>query len=97
MQAKNFRTRRGEIDLIMLDNDTLVFVEVKYRKSTAFGIPQETITPRKRERIIAAALAYLQDRSLGENHPIRFDAIAVCGNSFESNAIQIDWLRNIFD
>jgi putative endonuclease len=52
--AKNFRTRRGEIDLIMLDNKVLVFVEVRFRSSISFGSAEESITAQKCHRLTAA-------------------------------------------
>lgn len=70
---RNFRTRYGEIDLIMRDRETLVFVEVKTRRSRTFGAPEESITDQKLERLQAAAEAYLAKHPwLG---PMRFDLV----------------------
>lgn len=57
---RNFRTRYGEIDLIMKDGDTLVFIEVKTRRSRSFGAPEESISEKKMERFAAAVDAYQQ-------------------------------------
>lgn len=57
----NARTAYGEIDLIANQDSVTVFVEVKTRSSTSFGLPEESITPRKQAHILAAAQAYLQD------------------------------------
>lgn len=57
---KNFITRYGELDLVTLEGDMIVFVEVKTRTSKAFGLPETSITPTKMERIENAALLWLQ-------------------------------------
>ena len=75
--AKNFRTRRGEIDLIMLDNKVLVFVEVRFRSSVNFGSAEESITAQKCQRLTAAAQAYMQREGLTEKVSARFDAVAI--------------------
>ena len=56
---RNFRTRRGEIDLIIQDQQTLVFVEVRFRRPERFGSAEQSITQRKCSRLTAAALAYI--------------------------------------
>lgn len=71
--ARNYRTRRGEIDLIARDGDTLVFVEVRLRTRNDYGGAAASVTPRKQQRIVAAALAYLS--RLRREPPCRFDAI----------------------
>ena len=58
---KNWRTGYGEIDLIVKDEATLVFVEVKTRTTSTYGYPEKSITPKKQEHLIAAAQAYLQE------------------------------------
>jgi putative endonuclease len=87
--ARNYRCRRGEIDLIMRDRDILAFVEVRYRASTRFGTPAETVSPKKRQRLAAAAADYLA------RHPTtlacRFDVLSITGTN------EIDWIRNAFD
>ena len=71
---RNYRTRLGEIDLVARDGDTVVFVEVRARSSTAFGTPQETVTREKRRRLVRTAQAYAQSRRL--DVPLRFDVVA---------------------
>lgn len=70
---RNFRTRFGEIDLIARDGGTLVFVEVRMRRSRSYGGAVESITASKRARLVAAANGYLA--AIGREPPCRFDAI----------------------
>lgn len=73
---RNYRTRRGEIDLILRNEGTLVFVEVKLRRGTGFGDPLEAVTPRKQ-----ATLRYLAERYLADREPdfdtVRFDVVGI--------------------
>jgi putative endonuclease len=73
---RNYRQRRGEIDLIVRDKDALVFVEVKLRRSKGFGDPLEAVTARKQTTIRSLAEQYL-----AENQPdfetLRFDVIGI--------------------
>ncbi len=88
---RNFRCRRGEIDLIMRDGQELVFVEVRYRKDSRFGSAAESVDRRKQQRIVAAATLYLQ-RSSGIP-PCRFDVLAISADQEEP----IEWVRNAFE
>jgi putative endonuclease len=87
--ARNFRTRFGEIDLIARDGQTLVFVEVRMRTSARYGGAVESITLRKRARLIAAANGYLA--RLGREPPCRFDAILMRS----LDAATIEWRRDV--
>ncbi|HLX30605.1 MAG TPA: YraN family protein [Casimicrobiaceae bacterium] len=87
--ARNFRTRAGEIDLIARDGRMLVFVEVRLRSSRAYGGAAESITPRKRARLVAAASGYLA--SLRDEPPCRFDAILM--DALDPGAIE--WRRDV--
>jgi len=73
---RRYRTRVGEIDLVAMDGDTLVFVEVKARSSLACGRPAEAVDGRKRGRIARAASLYLARRGAGEA-ACRFDVVEV--------------------
>jgi len=86
---RNYRCRRGEIDLVMREADTLVFVEVRFRASSRFGTPAETVDLQKQRRLAAAASHYLQQNP--NNLPCRFDVIALSG------ANRIDWIRSAFN
>ena len=93
---RNFRTRRGEIDLIMRDNADLVFVEVRFRQNSDFGSAEESITPQKCQRLTAAALAYMQSRQLTNKLCARFDAVAISPAPRQSgDDLQINWIKNI--
>ena len=74
--ARNFRTRRGEVDIVAQDSETLVFVEVRTRRTASFGSPEESVTARKRQRVVLVAQQYLQERGL-ESRPWRVDVVAV--------------------
>lgn len=79
---RNYRVHNvGEIDIIARDGEYTVFVEVKYRKSTDFGRPEEYVTQRKRERLIRAAEHYIQKNHL--ETPVRFDVVSLVGEKFE--------------
>ena len=73
---RGYRRLRGEIDIIARDGETLVFIEVKTRAGSAFGSPEESVTPGKASQIRKIAQAYLVDRGLGDP-PCRFDVLAV--------------------
>ena len=89
--ARNFRTRRGEIDVIVRDRDTLVFVEVRLCSRATYGGAAASITPAKRARLIKAAHAYLA--TLAREPPCRFDAILLDG----LDPARIAWERNILE
>jgi putative endonuclease len=74
--SKNYRCRSGEIDIIAKDQDYIVFVEVKFRHSTAYGIPAEAVNYVKRQRIIRVAQYYLMQHGLYESK-CRFDVISL--------------------
>ena len=91
MLTRNFRCRRGEIDLIMRQGKTLVFVEVRYRKSAAFGSPAETVTKSKQQKIITAANYYLTGRGQ-HDMGCRFDVVAITGQ----HPAKIEWITDAF-
>ena len=72
----NYRASGGEIDLIAEKDEILVFVEVRTRRSQGFGSPEESVTPRKRAHLVAAAEEYLQAAN-AENREWRIDVVAV--------------------
>lgn len=76
---RNFRTRGGEIDIVARKGDVLVFVEVRSREVPGFGTPEESVTPAKRRRIVAAARGYLSNVPPSSWREARFDVIAIEG------------------
>ena len=94
--AKNYHGRRGELDLIMRDRNTVVFVEVRYRKNAAFGGALESITSSKQQKLRITAEQYLQQETDLTNG--RFDVVAMTGkvqnNSPESYTFE--WIKNAF-
>ncbi len=87
---RNFRCRQGEIDLIGQHGEYLVFFEVKYRRSGSAGLPAQAVNVPKQRKLCRAAKYFLYKRSLGESIPVRFDVVAICGES-------VDWYQNAFD
>ena len=85
--CRNFRSRLGELDLVMKDGETLVIIEVRYRKTDRYGSALESITPKKQSRIIAATHYLLQNKMAC---PVRFDVVALSGNA------SIEWIKNAF-
>lgn len=86
--CRNFRCKQGELDLIMLDKETLVIIEVRFRKTDKYGSALESVTHKKQSRIIAATHLYLSSNKT--DRPIRFDVVAISGNG------NIDWIQNAF-
>ena len=74
---KNFNLKQGEIDLIMMDSGTLVFVEVRFRRNSKYGTPAETVNTAKQKKLLLAAAIYLQQKGLTDRYPCRFDVVAI--------------------
>lgn len=86
---RNYRCRVGELDIVMQDKDTLVFVEVRYRRQRRFGGAVESIDPHKQQRLLRAAEHYLQRHPAAGDRPCRFDVVALQG---AAHAPRIEWL-----
>ena len=80
--AHNFRCRFGEIDLILRKKKAFRFVEVKYRTSEEYGLPQESVVKRKQERIRRTAILWLRLRHLSMDSEIHFDVLAISRDVF---------------
>ncbi len=87
---RNYSCKIGEIDIVAKDKETLVFVEVKARKNTLFGMPVEAITPAKVRNIIGVARYFLLAHKL-HNVDCRFDVICILKNKIEhiENAFEV--------
>jgi len=91
---KNFHCRQGEIDLIMREGQTFVFVEVKYRKNNHFGGAMAAVSAAKQQKIKHCVKFYLHKLGLNEyNTACRCDVIALTGNIEKPD---VNWLRNAF-
>jgi len=73
---RNFRCKFGEIDIIAKDKDVIVFVEVKTKRGIDFGLPEEMVNQRKREKLIKLSQFYIIEKKLF-NQPIRIDVVAI--------------------
>ncbi len=90
---KNFSCQFGEIDLIVQEAETLVFVEVKFRTDSDWADAIETVTKTKQQKIIKAAKHYKQKHKISDYIACRFDVIAI-NNEF--NAENTEWLKHAF-
>lgn len=91
---RNFRCKAGEVDIIARDGKTLVFVEVKARRTLSFGPPQASVTPFKQRQISKAALIWLAKNRLHEASA-RFDVIAILLREHE--VPEIEHIRDAFE
>ena len=95
--AHNYHCRFGEIDLVMMDAKTLVFVEVKLRSNSQFGGAAASITLQKQQKLILTAQHYLQTQKIGDV-ACRFDAILMHNKILKNADLQqIEWIRNAFE
>ena len=74
---QNYRCFCGEIDIIAEEDGTLVFLEVKYRRTTEYGLPEQAVDSRKMRRIRNAAMCFLKEHRLPQDMPLRFDVVAM--------------------
>jgi len=87
---QNFRAKQGEIDLIMKEQETLVFIEVRLRSQSSHGSSLESITRAKQRRIIHTATLYLLQEKLYDQVDCRFDVIGIDGEG------EITWIKDAF-
>jgi putative endonuclease len=88
--VRNYLCRYGEIDLIMQEQQKIIFIEVRHRNQTTYGGSLESITFNKQRKLLNCARYYLQKM---RTQPCRFDLIAINGDLILSN---IQWVKNIF-
>ncbi|MCL2420666.1 MAG: YraN family protein [Defluviitaleaceae bacterium] len=89
---ENYRLRSGEIDLIMRDGAYMVFIEVKYRRGLAHGLPREAIGYHKQQKIIKTAMHYIARYRL-DNQDFRFDAVELLETA---DGLAINHIENAF-
>ena len=86
---KNYRCRQGEVDLIGIHGNCLVFVEVKYRKDMASGLPEEAVSLSKQLKICIVSDYYRVEKPREADRQLRYDVVAICGN-------KIRWYQDAF-
>jgi putative endonuclease len=92
--TRNFRCRLGEIDLVALDDDALVFVEVRYRGPGSYSRASITVDAHKQRKLIRAAALFTTRRQQFAMHVMRFDVVAI--DVDENGQQSIDWIRDAF-
>jgi len=90
--TRNFRSRGGEIDLIMLHGDCLAFVEVRYRRSMHFAHPAVTVDRHKQRKILQTAALFLARKLRYTRHTVRFDVVSITGCGHDT----IEWIQDAF-
>ena len=93
IRNRNYRIKSGEIDLIAQKENTIVFIEVKYRSGLSYGYPREAVGWAKQQKIVRTALHYISTRGL-DNQDFRFDVIEVLE---QSGHMMINHIENAFD
>jgi putative endonuclease len=91
----NYKTKLGEIDIIATDKDTICFIEVKFRNSLRFGLPQEAVSSFKQKQISKAALQFLKTNNL-LNKKSRFDIVSII-NDPQNGVDKVDLIQNAFE
>lgn len=92
--VRNYRCSQGELDLVMEDGESLVMVEVRYRRERGFGGAAETVTASKQEKLLRAAQHFLQQDARHRRRPLRFDVVAV--SETDDGEIHTDWIKDAF-
>ncbi len=90
---KNYHNRLGEIDIVAKEDESIVFVEVKTRRSTDFGLPEEALSYDKRRRLSKLALGYLAHRRIKDTN-CRFDVVSILMDNNRANHIKL--IKNAF-
>lgn len=90
---RNFHCKLGEIDLIMSDHGTLVFIEVRYRKNTAYGSPAATVNSGKQKKLVRSAQYFLQRHRRWREYPCRFDVVGI---SQAGGDFSYQWIQHAF-
>jgi len=91
--ARNYRCAMGEIDLVMRDGPTLVFVEVRCRARLDYGSPLETVSAAKQRKLTAAAQHFLVAQRVPSRQALRFDVVGIVSSGSDET---LDWIRNAF-
>jgi putative endonuclease len=92
--ARNFTTRHGELDLVMRQGDTVVFVEVRHRLRASHGDAAASVTASKQAKLISAAQLWLAEHPQHSHRPCRFDVVCYDG---PADGARMSWWRNAFE
>lgn len=96
--TRNFHSRFGEIDLVMLDGPALVFVEVRYRRVDRFGSGADTVNWAKQRKLVSAARHFLALHPEARDRPCRFDVVSIGGGAGGGRGgAELNWIRDAFD
>ncbi|MEM7379481.1 MAG: YraN family protein [Pseudomonadota bacterium] len=87
----NYHCALGEIDLVMRERETLVFVEVRLRRSAAFGGAATSVTAAKQRKLMRAVAHYVMTRKVSARHPCRVDVLAI---ETDGAGWSVDWIQN---
>jgi putative endonuclease len=91
--ARNYHCKAGEIDLVMLDGNTLALIEVRYRRSETFGGATASVTATKQRRLVQAARHLMTTQAALRRYPARFDVVAVTPRLAMT---QVEWIQAAF-
>ncbi len=89
----NFRCRYGEIDLVLRKDGSFHFVEVKFRRTLEYGLPQESVNKRKQNKIHKVALLWMRKRHLPMDSEIHFDVLAI---SRSNDGTEYEFIEDAF-
>jgi len=92
---RNYRRKRGELDVVAREREVLVIAEVRTRADDSYGGAAASVTPRKRGHIVQAAQQLLQQHKQFARMPVRFDVIVV--SDIDSIAPSVEWIKHAFD
>ena len=92
--ARNYRCYRGEIDIVAMEGEELVFVEVRTRHGTLqMGTAEESVTHVKRERLRTLAASYIREKNYEQWPPMRFDVVAI---TYAPDDVNVRWIKGAF-
>lgn len=92
--TRNYRCRQGEIDLVMLDQDCLVFTEVRWRNQRGYGGALASVDHHKQRRLIQAARHFLAKHPAHQQRPCRFDVVGMEPDN--NGSVSYEWIQNAF-
>ncbi|CAM3553995.1 YraN family protein [Parendozoicomonas haliclonae] len=96
LRERNYACKLGELDLVMQEQETIVFVEVRYRNGEKFGSAAESVHHQKQKRLCNTAQHYLQTFKLTDRFPCRFDTITIQPASPPDKGNKVSWIKNAF-